>query len=389
MAADVVSAASPQPGQVRVYASEKEVHTARALGYTNDNSPSLLQKLADASSPIQAQIGRPLETAVLNLGSHSISNFTNADDQGYPHPSILADPQAQQRATQNATMFDKYRHDVQTIRGTLSLTGDLAQTTSQGIAQGYEYARTATSKGIDAAGQGITQAYDSGSQMLKRGAQALEAEATSSAQALQNTSNRLQKNALHASMGLSRDLDHAVESAGLPPSPGGRANSQQQHRQYHQNTQTVPGHQPGALRQADTLPQDPRHPAHPDHAMYQSVHGQLGALYHAHGIAVAPQQLDNGTAKLMADAQTAHMRSVTHMEFAMHQDGRADPSQAAIFEGDPQNPASKFNVTDMNQALRTPAEQSFQQFTQLTQQQQQFDQQHSTQQPAQGMSIGR
>jgi len=69
----------------------------------------------------------------------------------------------------------------------------------------------------------------------------------------------------------------------------------------------------------------------------------------------------------MADARAYRMRSVNHMEFAVFDNGQPNVSKVGMFEGDPNHPACKISVTNMIQAIETPAEQSFQRFDQNTQ----------------------
>jgi len=104
MASDFVSAASPQYGQVRLHASPKEVATLVGAGYDPDD-----RFVADVRS-----LG--IAHAAL-LGTHGIHNFTNVDGDGRPDRSILADPDARQRAEQYAPMFAKFRDEMSLARG--------------------------------------------------------------------------------------------------------------------------------------------------------------------------------------------------------------------------------------------------------------------------------
>lgn len=110
MAADVVSAASPHYGQVRSYATEREIETLRTLG-RYDNEPSLLD----------ARI--PLVPAIARLDSHYANNFVDVDGQGRKDVSVLDDPHARQRAVEYAPMIAKYRTDVLHMRGELTALG--------------------------------------------------------------------------------------------------------------------------------------------------------------------------------------------------------------------------------------------------------------------------
>lgn len=104
MASDFVSAASPHYGQVRMYASQKEVGTLIGAGYENND-----RFVADVRSPATAH-------AAL-LGTHSMHNFTAVDGDGRQDRSILADPNARQRAEHYAPMFEKFREEQALVRG--------------------------------------------------------------------------------------------------------------------------------------------------------------------------------------------------------------------------------------------------------------------------------
>jgi pimeloyl-ACP methyl ester carboxylesterase len=110
MAADVVSAASPHYGQVRMYAKRGEIAQLLASGY--DNNPVL-----DALRP-----DRPV-LASLNV-SHMMHNFLDVDGDGRRDVSILRDADARTRAERNARMIDGYRDDVRGLRTGASILGD-------------------------------------------------------------------------------------------------------------------------------------------------------------------------------------------------------------------------------------------------------------------------
>lgn len=104
MASDFVSAASPHYGDVRLYASRREVDVLQRFGYENND-----RLLFDVRSPSKAH--------ALLLGTHSMHNFTAVDGEGRPDRSILADPFARQRADENAAMFAKFREEQALTRG--------------------------------------------------------------------------------------------------------------------------------------------------------------------------------------------------------------------------------------------------------------------------------
>jgi hypothetical protein len=103
MSTDFVSAASPHYGQVRMYASHKEVATLVSSGYENND-----RFVADVRSP------GPAHAAM--LGMHSMHHFTNVDGDGRPDRSILADPNARRLAEHYAPMFEKFRDEQALLR---------------------------------------------------------------------------------------------------------------------------------------------------------------------------------------------------------------------------------------------------------------------------------
>lgn len=109
MANDAVSAASPQYGDVRIYATEKEMSVLNQSGYFNN-------RFVDAITPDLAVVA-----AGRSMGSHSMHNFLPLDGKGKPDVSVLQDPAALQRATDNAPMIENYRGDVQSLRRAVTI----------------------------------------------------------------------------------------------------------------------------------------------------------------------------------------------------------------------------------------------------------------------------
>ena len=109
MAADVVSAASPHYGQVRVYAAPRGIAQLQLSGYSNS-------RLLDALT-----VDRPLVASI--NGSHMMHNFLGVDGDNRPDVSILHDASARSRAQDNARMIADYRGDVGALRSAASLGG--------------------------------------------------------------------------------------------------------------------------------------------------------------------------------------------------------------------------------------------------------------------------
>lgn len=101
MAADAVSAASPHYGQVKIYATQKEIDTLYQSGF---REARWAQVLMPDSAVLAA--GR-------SLGSHKMSQFTGPD-------SVLERPQAQALAKANAGLIEDYREKVGELRQSIT-----------------------------------------------------------------------------------------------------------------------------------------------------------------------------------------------------------------------------------------------------------------------------
>lgn len=104
LATDVVSAASPQYGEVITYAKEKEIDVLHQSGYFENRFADLL--VPDV----------PIAAAVRSFDAHKMSNFMPTKPDGTPHLSVLDDPQARTRAEEHSRMIADYRGDVMDIR---------------------------------------------------------------------------------------------------------------------------------------------------------------------------------------------------------------------------------------------------------------------------------
>lgn len=120
MAGDTVSAASPQYGQVRMYAKPGEVVALTAAGYGRFNA------LPD--NPMAATT-----ITMLATGSHNMDNFLDIDSARRPDRSVLNDPASRQLAHDHAATFSAYRNDVRLMRGGMSMMGDASLDMAQRI----------------------------------------------------------------------------------------------------------------------------------------------------------------------------------------------------------------------------------------------------------------
>jgi hypothetical protein len=105
-AGDVVSAASPHFGEVRVYASQQDIDTLSKAGYRDDSG------LLSPRNPVKA----------IDFDSHAIDNFI-PESKLLGHSIISDESQARYRAHEG--MIDRYRNDVGDIRLGLSATWEI------------------------------------------------------------------------------------------------------------------------------------------------------------------------------------------------------------------------------------------------------------------------
>ena len=111
-ASDAVSAAAPHYGKVIILAKQSELTLLWTQGYNNSiNMP-----------PVNTAA-----SALVNLGAHSISNFTGSD-------SILSERNYQpalELAQRNRTMIEDYREDVKFIRSGIHKTNEYLKDTQE------------------------------------------------------------------------------------------------------------------------------------------------------------------------------------------------------------------------------------------------------------------
>jgi hypothetical protein len=358
MAADPVSAASPQPGQVRMYASGQEVRSVHAVGYTNDHAPSPLRAFIEASSPVQTHIVRPAEAAIdnLGLGAHGISNFATVDDQNRPKPSVLIDPQAQPRAAQYSTMFEKYRADALAIRSGLSQPGDTVTHAMKAVDHAVTRAQDTFLHDALNLSNAANRALDRVSQGMKTADQAV----MQTMHAADRAVTRAQDAFLHGTLNLSNAANQALDRVGLGPPA----------RQF--SSVTAP-----ALLRIDQ-------PGHSGHAVFSDIQARLDTLNAKEGVRMPQRQRDQLAASLAAQG---------------HEDFLFKKAEQLVVSGDGKKlgvvqnyPVPAHGFVDVAQGMNTPIEQSTQQWDQTSQQREQQHQewqQQQAQQQAHGMSVGR
>jgi hypothetical protein len=113
-AGDLVSAASPHFGEVRIYADQKDIDTLSKAGYHDDGG------LLSLRNPVKA----------IDFGSHAIDNFVpGSNTLGH---SIIND-KAQDLYKEHEGMIDRYRSDVMDIRKGLSAPWEVPKTIAEEV----------------------------------------------------------------------------------------------------------------------------------------------------------------------------------------------------------------------------------------------------------------
>jgi hypothetical protein len=220
-AGDVVSAASPHFGEVRVYAAQKDVDTLGHAGYRDDST------ILSPRNPVKA----------IDFDSHAIDNFI-PNSKLLGQSIINSENQARYKAHEG--MIDRYRNDVGDIRMGLSATWEIPKAIGE-LRDAVEH------RAAEALGAGVLA--------VEHGVQSVVHEA-------QEGFDQLRQGVQHLGHEIGEGI-HAVE----------------QKAQGAWNTLTHPGtwfehDKPG-------VPLD--HAAHPDHPLFKQAREAVHELDRAHG----------------------------------------------------------------------------------------------------------
>jgi hypothetical protein len=220
-AGDVVSAASPHFGEVRVYATERDIETLSHAGYRDDST------LLSSRNPIKA----------IDFDAHAIDNFTPVNPR-LGHSIIDAEDQARYRAHEG--MIDRYRNDVADIRMGLSAAWEIPKAVGE-LKDAIEH------KAVEAIGAGalaIEHGVEYAAHEVKEGFDHLKA-------GVQHVGHEI------------ADGVHAVEA------------------KAHSVWNTVT--HPGTWFEHDKPGVSLDHTAHPDHPMFKQAREAVHELDRAHG----------------------------------------------------------------------------------------------------------
>jgi hypothetical protein len=220
-AGDVVSAASPHFGEVRVYASQQDIDTLSKAGYRDDSG------LLSPRNPIKA----------IDFDSHAIDNFI-PDSKLLGHSIISDESQARYRAHEG--MIDRYRNDVADIRMGLSAAWEIPKAVGE-LKDAIEH------KAVEAIGAG---------------ALAVEHGVEYAAHEFKEGFDHLKSGVQHVGHEIANGV-HAVEA------------------KAHSVWNTVT--HPGTWFEHDKPGVSLDHTAHPDHPMFKQAREAVHELDRAHG----------------------------------------------------------------------------------------------------------
>jgi len=142
-----------------------------------------------------------------------------------------------------------------------------------------------------------------------------------------------------------------------------------------------------AQREAQQPPRDPRDARHPDHTLNDSIRTQLETLHTRNGIFPTHKMLDHLTAGIALNARKQGLTRVDALHF------NTDRTRIIAEQNAANVVLGNHSATNIQHAMQTSPDQSYQQMAQETQQQahlqQHLQQQAMQQRSQQGPSLGR
>ena len=141
--------------------------------------------------------------------------------------------------------------------------------------------------------------------------------------------------------------------------------------------------------------QDPRHPEHRDHAMFNAIAIHMGEIHAQAGIDLNKQQMENLCGAVLVKAKHYGLKHVTDAEFGADADGQRNASVHVFeaFRGDVDDPRTGWAGLDASKAIGIPFETSVEQLGVVNQgidqnRQQQLERQQAQQMEHRGMGMG-
>jgi hypothetical protein len=354
-AGDLVSAASPHFGEVRIYAAQQDIDTLGKAGYRDDGS------LLSLRDPVRA----------IDFGAHAIDNFVPGS-KTLGHSIINPESEARYRAHHG--MIDRYRGDIMDLRTGLSANWEIpklaaesgmalgcaaAQKVTQGVhavEHGAQYVAHEVVQGVHTAERAISQ----GTHAIEHGAQYVADKATQVARAAEHTVQQAAQTVEHATKNAARavgeNVSHGIHATEHAVSQG--IHAAEDASQSLASDASPAFHalrHPGSL--FDSKPASSSavvrldHAAHPDHPLYQqtrdAVH-RLDAEHHR----TPDQHSDNLAAALAVAARRDGMQAVNHVVLS------DDAARTFAVQGELNSAFKQITHVETVQARNTSIEQS-------------------------------
>lgn len=327
MAGDLVSAGGPHYGKVEMYALPKELEVLRTAEQG--------QRIASLGS-LGMKSGHVMSAAVaVQLGdSHRMIHFLGHMTDKGPVQSVLDDPNARIRDSEDLRRIAEYRSDIHQLRaGVTVLVGG-----GPGLLRdGVNYLRGTEEAGAYARRE--AEAEQRPHTALKPGERLVHDAADKGSPSLSNPG-------FSPKSPLQESIESTLDKAGL----------------------------------------DPRKPGHPDHTLYQQIRDGVSAVDATHGRNF-DETSERMTTSLFATAKSQGLERVDHVLLGNPPRDGSDQHMFAV-EGRLDG-AHRLVSVAINEAAKTPVEQSFAKLEQHSQAQQQVAQQdHAQEQALAAMRMG-
>ncbi|TCV97214.1 lipase (class 3) [Luteibacter rhizovicinus] len=329
-AGDVVSAASPHFGEVRIYAAQQDIDTLSKAGYRDDSGVLSLR------NPVKA----------IDFGAHAIDNFV-------PESKLLGqsiiNPESQARYLAHEGMVDRYRNDVQDIRKGLSAGWEIPKAIGE-TAYGVGHAAVEKlEEGVHAVGHAAQHVAQEVGQTIDH----VRKEVVEDAQAVGNA-------ALHVAHEIGDTISHVGKDISEGLHSAGHAISEKASQAW--DTLSHPGSwfddkpaTPAPVRLDQT--------GHPDHPLYQQARGAVHELDAAHQ-RTPDQRSDNLAASLTVAARRDGLTRIDHAELS------DDAARTYAVQGELNSPLKRIVDVPTQEAMATSIERSSVNWEQLAAQKQ-------------------
>ncbi|WP_049623671.1 XVIPCD domain-containing protein [Frateuria defendens] len=335
-AGDLVSAASPHFGEVRIYAAQQDIDTLSKAGYRDDSG------LLSPRNPIEA----------VDFKAHAIDNFV-PDSKLLGHSIIGPEGEALYRAHQG--MIDRYRDDVRDIR--------------TGLSAGWEIPRAAV-HGAEALGHAVVSEVEQGAHAVERTAghianeaveafDALKEKVSHGAQATEHAAKQVADEAVQAYTSARQEISGSLDAAGQAIHKAAEETAQALHAAGHASSEKVSQAwdtltHPGSWFDSGPLTAtSPRldQAEHPDHPLYRQAQSAVHRLDAEHR-RTPDQRSDNFAAALAVAARREGLSRIDHLVL------NDDASQAYAVQGELNSPFKRIASVSTQEAMGTSIEKS-------------------------------